>query len=127
MSNVWSCVVGLVATVGCGDNAASLERPSEQVVDREDPASIVECAYGGSIISSGIDDNRSGTLDAAEIDKRTVVCNDAPAEAPPPLVFRLVPESAGLKCDRDGTAVQSGHDRNRNGRLDDDEVEHVSR
>src|ERR1043165_9982364 len=128
MSNLWLCIVGLVAILGCGgcgDNAASLERPSVPVVDREDPASSAECAHGGSIVSSGLDDNGNGALDDAEIDKRTAVCNDAPAEVPPPLVFRLVPESAGLMCDRDGPAVQSGHDRNRHGRLDDDEVEHI--
>jgi hypothetical protein len=94
------------------------------VLVRTDPASASECPHGGSVVSSGIDDNHSQTLDAGEIRARTVVCDDAPVN-PPPIVTRLVAEPAGEHCAQGGTAVQSGPDRTANGRLDDDEIAHV--
>jgi hypothetical protein len=47
------------------------------VLALEEPiAPGVECAYGGVRVSTGIDDDGSGTLDSMEIDDVAVVCRD---------------------------------------------------
>ena len=92
------------------------------VLVRTDLASAAECAHGGSVLSSGLDENRNQVLDDVEIRTRTVVCNDPPA---PAIVVRLVAEPPGAHCDQGGTAVQSGPDRNGDGELEPDEVTHT--
>jgi hypothetical protein len=99
--------------------------PPAKLVVRVEPASVADCPFGGSVVSSGIDEDRNGVLDDDEVAKRTPLCNDPPVAAPPRAVVRLVPELRGEHCALDGTAVQSGPDRNGNGVLDDDEVEHI--
>lgn len=119
-------LVAVTAAVGCSSEPA-MESPSPaKVVTRTDPASTAECPFGGVIIIAGLDSNGNGKLDDAEVKTRTMVCNDAPAQPPPVILVRLVPEPAnGGHCAEGGTAVQSGPDRNGNGRLDDDEVAHT--
>lgn len=119
-------VLAAIAVAGCGDNAAGSQLVlAPGVLVRTDPATTAECPYGGSVVRSGFDANRDGVLEDAEATTRTVLCNDPPAQPPPMRVVRLVAEPAGAHCARGGTAVQSGPDRNGNGRLDDDEVEHI--
>jgi hypothetical protein len=119
----------LVAIGACGDSTPG-ERitsppPPPKIVTRTDPASMAQCPYGGSVVSSGLDDNGNGTLDDAEIRNRTVICNPAPEAPPPPVLVRLRPEPKGAHCAVDGTAVDSGPDTNGNGTLDDSEVAHT--
>lgn len=125
MSNMWWVLAAIAA---CGDDLARNApepAPAPRVVTRTDPATAAECPYGGSVVRSGYDRNGNGGLDDDEVAARTVLCNDPPVQPPPPIVVRLVAEPAGANCALGGTAVQSGHDRNGNGALDDDEVEHV--
>jgi hypothetical protein len=124
-SNVrWLVAVTVVA--GCGNGPAMESSPPAKVATRMDPATTTECPFGGTVVSSGLDSNGNGQLDDAEVKTRTMVCNDAPAQPPPTILVRLVPEPAnGGHCAEGGTAVQSGPDRNGNGRLDDDEVTHT--
>lgn len=96
--------------------------PPPPVVVRTDAASAADCPYGGSVVSSGLDDNRNGKLDDAEVANRSVVCRPAPMPAPPEVRLRLVAEPPGNHCSAGGTAVESGLDDNRNGVLDDGEV-----
>lgn len=109
--------LGLAACTGQGLPAA--------VVVATMPASAAECAFGGVVVSSGADANGNGVLDEDEVASRTAVCGDRPATPPPTTVVRLLAEPAGAHCMLDGTAVQSGPDRNGNGVLDDDEVTHI--
>lgn len=127
----------LIATIGCvafagafvaacgddGADQAGLATP--EVLARTDAASAAECPNGGAVVSSGLDGDRDGELSEAEIRQRTVLCNDAPAGPLAPVVVRIVAEPAGPRCAEGGAAVQSGHDDDRDGRLDDDEVEHT--
>lgn len=124
---VGAAMLGTVMIGACGDSAPSSPAlpPSRDVVVRTDPATPAECPYGGSVVSSGLDDNQNQVLDDSEVQTRTVLCNDAPVQPPPPIVVRLTAEPAGEHCATGGTAVQSGPDRNGNGRLDDDEVTHI--
>jgi hypothetical protein len=123
-SSAW--VIGWVGVAACGgqERDASLPPPPEVVI-RMVAASAAECQFGGTVVSSGLDANGNGALDDREVETRTVLCSDPPVDPPPSLVVRLASEPDGEHCALGGTAVQSGLDRNRNGRLDDDEVEHV--
>jgi len=114
-------VAAAIAMAACGDTAAGRELPGTVLV-RTDPATVAECPYGGSVVGSGLDSDRDGVLEDGEVQTRTVLCNAPPVGAPPPIVIRLVAEPIGAHCAEGGTAVQSGPDRNGNGRLDDDEV-----
>ena len=119
-------LVAVTAAVGCSSEPAMESPPPAKVVTRTDPATTADCPFGGAILVAGLDSNGNGKLDDAEVKTRTMVCNDAPAQPPPTILVRLVPEPAnGGHCTEGGTAVQSGPDRNGNGRLDDDEVTHT--
>jgi hypothetical protein len=119
-------LVAVTAVVGCSSEPGMESPPPAKVVTRTDAASTADCPFGGVIVVAGLDSNGNGKLDDAEVKTRTMVCNDAPAQPPPTILVRLVPEPAnGGHCAEGGTAVQSGPDRNGNGRLDDDEVTHT--
>jgi len=128
MTNQRRCgVLAAMSLVAC-DGAPQTQRevePPPPVVVRTDPAGSKDCPYGGSVVSSGFDRSGNGLLDDAEVVTRTVVCNPAPVDPPPPIVVRLVIELPGEHCAAGGTAVQSGPDRDHNGKLDDGEVSHV--
>lgn len=124
----WGAVLGLVVMAACGDGiqpGAPIDAPpTGEVRTRIDPASAADCAFGGSVVSSGIDDNRDTILDDGEIRTRTVLCNAEPPAVPGPdaVLVRLAVEPAGARCPEGGTAVGSGTDRNGDGKLEDDEV-----
>jgi hypothetical protein len=123
----WGWVLGSVLLWSCGDaptgEPGGGTRPP--VVVRTDPASNAQCPYGGSVVSSGTDNNRNDVLDDAEVTTRAVVCNPAPVQPPPTILVRLVAEPPGSNCAAGGVAVQSGPDQNSNNTLDDGEVAHV--
>ncbi|MBC7975082.1 MAG: hypothetical protein H7138_08860 [Myxococcales bacterium] len=114
---IW--VVGLAA---CAVDAP----PAPVVVVASTPASAEACSSGGVIVASGTDDNGNRMLDDDEVVSRLVVCNAPPVVQPTlPTLVRLVAEPAGAHCTLDGTAVQSGPDRNANSVLDEDEIVHI--
>lgn len=123
MSNTrWWVIGGIgigLALAACGDNIMTNDRA---VLVLTEPAMMQECVDGGVIVSAGIDEDRSGSLDDFEIVTHTVVCNDSQIQPPPPILVRLVAIPAGVHCAVGGTAVQSGPDRNGNGELEEDEV-----
>lgn len=119
-----TCCWVICALAACGHQALPAPDLPNLLVATA-PASAADCPFGGEVVSAGADANGNGILDDGEVASRTVVCNNAPAPPPPPTVVRLVAEPAGPHCALDGTAVQSGPDRNGNGVLDDDEVTHI--
>ena len=92
-------------------------------------AAGANCADGGLMIESGIDDNGDGTLDAAEVDTTTYVCNGEggdPGDPGDPGVSALVnitDEPAGDNCASGGQMVEAGIDDNGDGILDPAEVD----
>ncbi|MCE9670704.1 hypothetical protein LY474_23125 [Myxococcus stipitatus] len=102
-----------------GCDAITLEQLGPKTVTRTTavPAGAT-CEYGGSKLESGQDWNRDGVLGDAEVGATEYLCD----EPPPPVVVRRRPEPPGGHCELGGTAVQSGHDANGNGDLDDGEV-----
>ncbi|HEX6767519.1 MAG TPA: hypothetical protein VF103_18600 [Polyangiaceae bacterium] len=99
------------------------------------PAGSASCATGGTSLSVGVDGNGNGKLDPAEVASTRVVCNGAQGPAGPRgrdgedgedglngLVV-VEPEPAGSAfCVNGGQEIRSGLDRDRDGRLDADEV-----
>jgi hypothetical protein len=132
---------------GCGDDAAvTPARVEGRAVSRVEPASTAECPKGGSVVSSGVDDNGNGVLDDAEIEGRQVVCQDgAPKEPGTPgipgtagtagtpgtpgeaaLLARTSPVPPGDACPLGGAAVVAGRDDDGDGELDEVEIETTS-
>ncbi len=80
------------------------------------------CPHGGFEIETGIDENGNGLLDDEEVDKTAKVCNGAPGEDGLMALVAMEDEPAGANCPAGGLRIRSGHDANRNGVLDGDEV-----
>lgn len=102
-------------------------------------APSVSCTTGGSLIQSGRDSNRNGTLDPSEVAAATRVCNGSNGAAGSngtsgangtngsngaagsngsSSLIAIVPESAGGNCAAGGRRVTTGPDGNGNGVLD---------
>jgi hypothetical protein len=77
------------------------------------------CPFGGIRLTSGLDANRSGTLDPSEVTTTRYVCN---ANSGASSLLKISNEPAGGACPNGGVAVQAGLDVNGNGALDPSEV-----
>lgn len=100
-------------------------------------AAGVNCPAGGSLIQSGRDTNRNGTLDPSEVATATRVCNGSHGAAGSngtngatgssgsngsSSLIAIVSESAGANCAAGGNRITTGPDGNANGVLDTLEV-----
>ena len=81
------------------------------------------CATGGQRVEYGIDDDGNGTLDAAEVDGTTYVCNGADGTTPPQSLLSVTAEPAGANCATGGQRVDHGIDDDGNGTLDAAEID----
>ncbi|TPV92468.1 MAG: trypsin-like serine protease [Myxococcales bacterium FL481] len=84
------------------------------------------CPNGGIKITTAIDHSLDGSVSPWEIAEVTYVCDDDPAEDGKNAAVRLTDELAGANCTAGGTKLESGVDENRNGQLDDDEVQSIA-
>lgn len=82
-------------------------------------AAGAQCANGGTRVDMGVDDNRNGQLDPAEIDASEYVCNGAPGEAS---LVRVTPELPGAHCGSGGILIEAGVDSDRDGVLEPAEI-----
>lgn len=80
------------------------------------------CPNGGDLVEVGVDDNRNGALEPAEVDASFEVCDGADGSSAAPLM-RVADEPAGTNCPDGGSRVELGTDANANGALDDAEVD----
>lgn len=104
-------------------NGTTGSESSRALVNLDPEPAGTHCAQGGTRVSSGLDVNGSGTLDAGEVTSTAYVCNGTPGSAGgAQALVRMVPEPAGTNCAQGGTAVQSGLDSNSNGTLEAGEV-----
>jgi hypothetical protein len=86
---------------------------------REETAGA-NCTTGGKAVLSGVDQNGDGTLSDDEVAQTTYVC----AEAQPQVLTKTTPVQEGTSgCLNGGTRVQAGPDANRNGTLEQDEIQ----
>jgi MYXO-CTERM domain-containing protein len=93
------------------------------------------CAFGGHRIDTGLDDGdgggtaADGVLQAGEVDLTSYVCDGGPGADGSSGASALIiveDEPAGGNCPEGGKRIQTGLDDNRNGQLDDSEVDAVS-
>lgn len=97
--------------------------PSPAVlVRRETVAPGTPCKAGGVRVQAGADTNGNGELEADEVRSTEYVCQNEPEPASSVLVTQT-PEAPGSHCAAGGFFVRAGADTNRNGTLDDTEVE----
>jgi hypothetical protein len=80
------------------------------------------CQAGGTRVEAGTDANGDGQLDADEVRSTEYVCQNEPTLSPPVLVTQT-PEPPGSHCAAGGLLVRAGVDTNRDGTLDESEVE----
>jgi hypothetical protein len=84
------------------------------------------CEAGGQRIETGIDDDDDRVLDDAEVDTSAVVCQGVDGVDGFTSRVRLVSIPSGIggsACPFGGTRIESGPDTNRDGDLDDGEVD----
>jgi len=87
-------------------------------------AAGVNCVAGGLRVRSGLDANDNGTLDApAEVETTEYVCNGVNGTDGAPSLVRTSAVSAGPRCATGGYLLEAGIDDDRNGTLDDPEVD----
>lgn len=101
--------------------AAGADGAKSLVRTQPEPAGT-RCGAGGTRVDAGLDTNRNGTLDDAEVGSTSYVCNGSAGAPAVASLFALAAEPAGALCAQGGTRVQAGSDRNGNGTLDADEV-----
>ncbi len=81
-----------------------------------------ECAYGGVLVETGIDENGNGLLDDSEVDESHKVCNGAPGSEGLNALVNITAEAAGAQCAQGGQRIDSGLDSNADGVLDSGEI-----
>jgi|GEM_PF-1304080 len=74
------------------------------------------CPNGGYKVNSGIDVNKNGTLDIAETQSTTYICNGKSA------LTSLMAEPSGSNCPTGGFRLNTGIDVNGNGTLETSEI-----
>lgn len=93
------------------------------------PATDAECPEGGTVILSGVDLDRSGSLEAAEVTRTEAVCNARQGdrgergETGPNALIRTVDEAPGSNCPDGGLRIESGLDDDADGNLAAGEVD----
>ena len=116
-------VVGANGTNGANGAAGSNGRNTLMNVVVESAG--VNCATGGSKISSGLDANGNSVLDAPEVAATAYVChgsNGASGSNGVNSLVATVAEAAGANCTAGGSKLSSGLDINGNGTLELAEV-----
>jgi hypothetical protein len=115
------------------DEVQSMAYVCNQRVDGRSTASRVVaivagpvCEAGGQRIETGFDDDEDGVLSDGEVDQSAVVCTGVDGTDGFTSRVRLVEIPSGIggsACPFGGTRIESGPDTNRDGDLDDIEVD----
>ena len=93
-----------------------------------EPAGSI-CPNGGQRITSGVDADGNGTLDAGEVSSTAYVCNGAqgtPGTNGRDTLVLFTPEAAGSHCPYGGQRIDSGMDLDRSGTLTANEITSTS-
>ena len=80
------------------------------------------CEFGGSAVRTGIDANENGLLEDSEVISTTNNCNEEVFES----LVSLQSIEPSEQCEFGGSEVSTGFDNNKNGELDEDEVQSSS-
>lgn len=82
-----------------------------------------DCAAGGLRVTTGLDVDGDGVLDADEVTRTDTVCNGVAGAPGAPTLVVLAPATADDGCANGGTKITSGVDDNRDGSLATDEID----
>jgi len=88
----------------------------------DEPAGA-NCAGGGKKITAGVDDDGDGTLDDGEVDRTSYVCHGTNGLDS---LVKVTDEPMGESCMFGGKKIETGLDDDRDGALDDAEVDATS-
>ncbi|MEO0601988.1 MAG: putative Ig domain-containing protein, partial [Myxococcota bacterium] len=125
-------VGGITVQTGVDDNGDGILDPSEvdsteTICNGEDGVnSLLEivaeppganCLAGGQQLTSGLDQDRNGVLEGAEIDDTVFVCD------PVANLVEVTPEAASQNCPDGGSRIDAGLDLDGNGVLDAGEID----
>ncbi|NLY95395.1 MAG: hypothetical protein GXY23_15390 [Myxococcales bacterium] len=113
----------LLVVAGCDDTPPSDEGDGPPLLEIVPEPAGATCAHGGHRVSSGLDANRNGVLDDDEVAETIYACHGAPGEPGLLSLVRVTRIAAGEHCESGGIRIEIGLDANRNGVLDDDEVD----
>ena len=81
------------------------------------------CTAGGLRIDTGLDLTGDGELAEEEIDSTSYICNGEPGDDGLTALVVVSPEPTGDNCALGGQRIDVGLDQNRNGELDEDEID----
>jgi hypothetical protein len=73
-------------------------------------------------VETGIDTNKNGTLDVAEVKSKFYICNGTPGSPGTDSLIKVTSEPAGKNCAFGGLLIQTGQDVNRDAQLQATEV-----
>lgn len=108
------------AVVVCDGAAGANGADAVSALVRQEVEPVGEhCAWGGSAIHVGLDDDHSLTLEQGEIDSTSYVCNGADGVNS---LFKLTPIPSGNDCETGGTLIETGLDVDRDSELSAGEV-----
>lgn len=105
-----------VLILSCSEEEIGL---NSLIVTTNEPSGT-NCANGGQKIDVGIDKNRNNVLEANEIQSSSFICNGNNGLS---TLTKVLDEGAGANCENGGLKIQVGSDVNRNGILDDGEIQ----
>lgn len=116
-----SAFTGLLACSGSQGPAGDAGAPGANALTKTTPEPAgTKCANGGVKVEVGVDANRNGMLDAAEVNApaTSYVCNGGGKSS----LVKTSAEAAGANCAFGGTKIETGFDTNGDGTLDAAEV-----
>ncbi len=131
-----SVFVSALVLVACADAASTEGSPGTASLTSLSPeAAGTNCKTGGTKITTGLDLDANGTLDPGEVTSTQYVCNGASGNAGANgengsngtgggsgSLVNIESEPKGANCANGGLRVQTGSDKDGNGKLDAAEV-----
>lgn len=118
---LYQVALACLLAFGCSNNTEPTAGPAgANALTNIGPESAgANCPYGGTRVQVGLDKNGNGTLDADEVSGTSYVCNGQGSNS----LVRTTVEPGGTNCQFGGVKIDSGLDKNNNGKLDDTEVD----
>ena len=111
-------VLVVLQLVGCSSSGGN-DGLTALVAVTDEPAGV-NCANGGKLIETGMDDDNNGVLGSTEVDSSTYACNGIDGLN---ALVSVSTEPAGTNCPSGGKLIETGQDDNNNGILDPAEVD----
>ncbi len=116
-----SVMLGMCLLVAsCGENKTNVIKSLHSLVELQE-ATAEQCANGGTVVLTGVDENESGVLDLEEVANTQVICNGSDTVT----LVQVVEEPAGENCAEGGQRIETGVDADGNAVLEGEEIAEV--